>query len=212
MKLWCPDKTVFGVLLLNVQLKIWLPQNPFLLLVNKVGLWYDVCVSCVSNVQPHFQQEEGFEDIMILPYDKGHAVVVADKDDYDNQIWMLLNDSNTYRTPTPSLECKMNYSTVWCLHGKGELPRPSYMYDTLRSTGGLTQCFLRSTSLVYPYGQLFPSSTPPLIICTNSSFVALRRLLDICCYEFRRPCPVCIFWEYWCPSMLCLFSLGFLQI
>ena len=124
-----------------------------------------------SNERKALIQLKEDKDIMILPSDKGRAVVVADIDDYDSQLRMVLKNSSTYQTlkkvPTPSLERKMN-SIVWGLHKKGELPRP--LYDTLWSTAGLTPRLyglLRSTSLVYPYGQLFPSSTPPLTICPN---------------------------------------------
>ena len=79
---------------------------------------------------------------MILPSDKGCAVVVLDSDDYDSKILVLLKDSSTYQTirkdTTSSLERKMN-SILLSLHRKGELPRQ--LYDNLRSTAGLIPRF-----------------------------------------------------------------------
>lgn len=75
---------------------------------------------------------------MVLPADKGRAVVVLDRDEYDKKVQALLSDSTTYRIikrdPTPSLERKMN-STLLSLHRKGELPKQ--LYEKLRSTAGL---------------------------------------------------------------------------
>ena len=95
-----------------------------------------------SNITPderkailHLKQEK---DIMILPSDKGRAVVVLDTAEYDNKIRTLLDDRSTYRIitkdPTPSLERKMN-SILLSLHRDAQLPKQ--LYDKLRSTAGL---------------------------------------------------------------------------
>lgn len=84
----------------------------------------------------HLKQDK---DIMILPSDKGQAVVVLDRVEYDNKIRTLLDNCSTYqiitKNPTPSLERKMN-STLLSLHRDAQLSKQ--LYDQLRSTAGLT--------------------------------------------------------------------------
>ena len=83
-----------------------------------------------SNITPderkailHLKQDR---DIMILPSDKGRAVVVLDRAEYDNKICTLLDDRSTYpiitKDPTPSLERKMN-SILLSLHRDAQLPK-----------------------------------------------------------------------------------------
>ena len=51
-------------------------------------------------------------DIVILPPDKGHVIVVMDKTDYNHKMDTLVNDKHTYelliQDPTPSLQRKLN--------------------------------------------------------------------------------------------------------
>lgn len=95
-----------------------------------------------SNITPderkailHLKQDK---DIMILPSDKGRAVVVLDRAEYDDKICMLLDDSSTYqiitKDQTRSLERNMN-SILLSLHRDAQLPKQ--LYNQLRSTAGL---------------------------------------------------------------------------
>ena len=63
---------------------------------------------------------------MVLPADKGRAVVVLDRSEYDGKIRALLDESTTYCTinkdPTPSREREMK-STLLSLYRKDELPK-----------------------------------------------------------------------------------------
>ena len=59
-----------------------------------------------------FKRHENHNDIVILPPDKGHVIVVMDKTDYNHKMDTLVNDEHTYelliQDPTPSLERKLN--------------------------------------------------------------------------------------------------------
>ena len=56
------------------------------------------------------------KNIIVLPVDKGRAMVVMDREDYNTKIKVLLDDRNTYKPvakdPTSTLERKMN-SILW---------------------------------------------------------------------------------------------------
>ena len=89
---------------------------------------------------------------MILPSDKGRAVVVLDRDEYDLDVaarlyylschwqrsntlpWTSLRSPDPHGKPETTLERRMK-SILLSLHRKGELPRR--LYDRLRSPAGL---------------------------------------------------------------------------
>ncbi len=59
------------------------------------------CKPPTSNITPAERQAlqtlQDNKDIMILPADKGRAVVVLDKSEYQQKAQALLNDTNTYK-------------------------------------------------------------------------------------------------------------------
>ena len=62
--------------------------------------------------QRALKRHKNNNDIVILPPDKGHVIVVMDKTDYNHKMDTLVNDEHTYelliQDPTPSLERKLN--------------------------------------------------------------------------------------------------------
>ena len=62
---------------------------------------------------------------MILPADKGNAVVIMDRNDYECKLTTMLNDERTYKEvkkdPAPSLERKMNVKLL-SLNKQGSIP------------------------------------------------------------------------------------------
>ena len=76
------------------------------------------------------------DDILILPADKGRATVVMDRQDYEQKIHLLLDDSRTYKKlakdPSQCLKRKMNAMLL-------ELKSISeQLYSCLRSSAGRT--------------------------------------------------------------------------
>ena len=75
--------------------------------------------------------------ILVLPADKGRAMVVMDKAQYDEKMENLLKDTKTYRRlskdPTPSLERRVN---AMLLQLKKVAAMSSELYDRLRSSSG----------------------------------------------------------------------------
>ena len=67
---------------------------------------------------------------MILPADKGKAMVVMNRTDYDAKMLMMLKDESTYlpleKDPTSALERRMN-STLMKLKRSGRLPDRVYI-------------------------------------------------------------------------------------
>ena len=69
-----------------------------------------------SNLTPDEQKAlkrlKTYDNIVILPADKGRVTVVMDKTDYNDKMDSLVNDKQTYevlkRDPTPALQRKLN--------------------------------------------------------------------------------------------------------
>ena len=82
------------------------------------------------------------DEIVVVPADKGRAVVVMDRLDYDSKINTLLSDQSTYqkltRDPAPALERQMN-ELLLSLKRSGAIPPK--LYDQLRSSAGKTPLF-----------------------------------------------------------------------
>ena len=79
------------------------------------------------------------DNILILPADKGRATVVMDRQDYEQKICLLLDDSHTYKKlskdPSQCLERKMN-AMLLELKRKGSLSEQ--LYSHLHSSAGQT--------------------------------------------------------------------------
>ena len=70
------------------------------------------------------------EDILVLPADKGRAMVAMDRTDYNDKMHKMLSEESTYqpieKDPTPSLERKMN-AQLMSLKRSGRLSNDLYM-------------------------------------------------------------------------------------
>ena len=79
------------------------------------------------------------DDILILPVDKGRATVVMDRQDYEQKILLLLEDSHTYKKlakdPAQCLQRKMNVMLLE-LKRKGSISEQ--LYSHLRCSAGRT--------------------------------------------------------------------------
>ncbi len=77
-------------------------------------------------------------DLIILPADKGNAIVILDREEY-KKVESMLDDHLTYekikKDPAPSLERKMN-AKLLTLNRKGSIP--DRLYERLRSSNGKT--------------------------------------------------------------------------
>ena len=84
-------------------------------------------------------QRDQDKELMILPAEKGNAVVIVDCDVYECKITTILKDERTYKEvkkdPTASMERKMN-SKLQSLRKQGSIP--DKLYSCLRSSCGKT--------------------------------------------------------------------------
>ena len=81
------------------------------------------------------KEKKGWDEV-ILPADKGNAMVVMERSDYEGKVRELLNDTSTYhrlpKDPTQAREMKIS-RMLRELHKKEEITKP--IYDRLRPTG-----------------------------------------------------------------------------
>ena len=82
----------------------------------------------------------------MLPADKGRAMVVMNRTDYDEKMQKMLSEKSTHqpieKDPTPSLERKMN-AQLMRLKRSGRLSND--LYTQLRSSAGRVPLLLWAT-------------------------------------------------------------------
>ena len=113
------------------------------------------------------------ENILVLPADKGKAMVVMNRTDYDAKMLMMLKDESSYcpleKDPTSALERRMN-STLMKLKQSGHLP--DRVYACLRSSAG-------KTPLLYGLPQVHKPDVPlrPIVSFVSSPTYGLSKFL-----------------------------------
>ena len=113
------------------------------------------------------------ESILVLPADKGKAMVVMNRTDYDAKKLMMLKDESTYRLlekdPTSALARRMN-STLMKLKQSGRLP--DRVYACLRSSAG-------KTPLLYGLPKIHKPDVPlcPIVLFVSSPTYGVSKFL-----------------------------------
>ena len=117
------------------------------------------------------KETRSWKDKVIQLADKGNAMVVMEKRDYDRKIRELLKDTSTYRKlqkdPTPTQESKISRKLISLHNGKEIMAK---LYNRLRSSGS-------QLPRIYGLPKIHKESVPlrPIVSCIGSPSYQLSK-------------------------------------